>query len=467
MKIISLIIPFLLIFFNCHCQNLQWIENITYSTVQSTGGMAIDNIGNIYVGGTYSPAYHGSDPSGVYLNKYDPNGNILWADTCNGAIGCSGVTIDHNNNAYLLGQFCGIVNFGSYTLNNSNWQPELYLIKYSSSGLISWIKQIPFTTAKAIDYDNEGNLYLIGGSFITASYFISKYDTLGNNIWTTDLGTLKAEYLAWNSMDGYVVCKDWTQKKIKKIDSSGNILWSHNFPKDIINIATDKNSNCYVTGYFHGGATFGTTSLSGSGAGGYGAYICRLDSAGQYDLVISADDTGGYVLDVDSSGTIYTACPTKHEMTISKYDSFGNYQFIYSIPSIDTTHWYYPKQINLNTSGDIYISGHISSEGPIAFLAKISPSIATEIEETVNSSVLNVFPNPSKGTFLVSYFSNEKVELKLNVFTSNGEIVYAEVLPDFKGELNKTINLNNKPKGVYFIEIIADKKRSVKKIVLN
>ncbi len=120
-------------------------------------------------------------------------------------------------------------------------------------------------------------------------------------------------------------------------------------------------------------------------------------------------------------------------------------------------------------NNDIYLAGRGGDYMSTLYLAKINfnTSIITGIKETENSSALIVYPNPTKETFQIIYSSSEKVKLQLNVLSSNGEIVYSDHIPEFQGEYKKTIDLSDKAKGVYFIEIIADKKKSVKKIVLN
>ena len=96
------------------------------------------------------------------------------------------------------------------------------------------------------------------------------------------------------------------------------------------------------------------------------------------------------------------------------------------------------------------------------------------IEGENNNSLLNVFPNPSAGTFQIIYASPTSCPppgwggvLMVNIIDSNGKTVYTETLSDFEGEYNKTIDLSTGEKGAYIIEVVSGKQKKVKREVLN
>ena len=71
---------------------------------------------------------------------------------------------------------------------------------------------------------------------------------------------------------------------VAKMDINGNWLWAKqamgtysNYGNDI---AVDANGNSYVTGYFWGNATFGTTTLTSSGE--KDIFVAKLDSNGNW-----------------------------------------------------------------------------------------------------------------------------------------------------------------------------------------
>lgn len=96
------------------------------------------------------------------------------------------------------------------------------------------------------------------------------------------------------------------------------------------------------------------------------------------------------------------------------------------------------------------------------------------IEEKNNHSLLNVFPNPSNGTFQITYASSTTCPpdgwgglMMINIINENGKTVYSETISDFEGEYNQTIDLSTEKKGVYIIEIVSGKQKKMKREVLN
>jgi hypothetical protein len=80
---------------------------------------------------------------------------------------------------------------------------------------------------------------------------------------------------------------------------------------------------------------------------------------------------------------------------------------------------------------------------------------------------LEVYPNPSKDIFNVSFVSEEVQNLEVRVLNMVGELVYTEGLEQFVGEYTKSINMSKYTKGIYFLEITTNNGVVNKKIVLQ
>jgi hypothetical protein len=78
-----------------------------------------------------------------------------------------------------------------------------------------------------------------------------------------------------------------------------------------------------------------------------------------------------------------------------------------------------------------------------------------------------VYPNPSRDIFNVSFTSDEAQTINVKVVNVIGEVVYNESLEDFQGSYEKEIDLTQKAKGVYFLEITTDIGGINKKIILQ
>ena len=82
-------------------------------------------------------------------------------------------------------------------------------------------------------------------------------------------------------------------------------------------------------------------------------------------------------------------------------------------------------------------------------------------------SGLDVYPNPSRDIFNVTFTSEEAQTMSVKVVNMIGEEIYNEELIEFVGQYTKVIDMNTQPKGVYFLEITTSTGGINKKIVLQ
>ena len=71
-------------------------------------------------------------------------------------------------------------------------------------------------------------------------------------------------------------------------------------------------------------------------------------------------------------------------------------------------------------------------------------------------SQLDVYPNPSRDIFNVTFTSEEAQTISVKVVNMIGEEIYTEELTDFVGQYSKVVDMNTQPKGVYFLEITTN-----------
>ena len=82
-------------------------------------------------------------------------------------------------------------------------------------------------------------------------------------------------------------------------------------------------------------------------------------------------------------------------------------------------------------------------------------------------TALEVYPNPSRDIFNVSFTSEEAQTINVKVVNVIGEVVYTENLEEFTGQYTNIVDMNTQPKGVYFLEITTNTGGVNKKIVLQ
>jgi hypothetical protein len=86
-----------------------------------------------------------------------------------------------------------------------------------------------------------------------------------------------------------------------------------------------------------------------------------------------------------------------------------------------------------------------------------------------NKSNFKVYPNPATDNINVSYQLNESAEVSIKLISLTGELVYNQHLSHQTiGIKNHQIVLNNEiPKGIYFVEVLANSESFTQKVIFN
>ena len=80
---------------------------------------------------------------------------------------------------------------------------------------------------------------------------------------------------------------------------------------------------------------------------------------------------------------------------------------------------------------------------------------------------LDVYPNPSKDIFNITFTSEQIQDLRVRVLNVVGEEIVSENLQQFVGEYTKQINMKDRAAGIYFLEIITGEIVVNKKLILQ
>ena len=80
---------------------------------------------------------------------------------------------------------------------------------------------------------------------------------------------------------------------------------------------------------------------------------------------------------------------------------------------------------------------------------------------------LNIFPNPTRGLFNISFISEEMDNFEIIIVDAFGKLVSQEEKQDFIGEYSKQVDLSDYPRGIYMIQIRTNDSFISKRIVLQ
>jgi hypothetical protein len=187
---------------------LKWTKKAGGVDAEDGTSIAVDTLGNAYVGGYYKStnAVFGlqsvskvtTSNSCLYLSKYDTNGDVVWVKTTSDNANNSsinGVFVDKSSNIYTTGYYqSSSLNLDNLTLTNSaqNAQ-EMFVARYDSLGIAKWAKSIigfGNDYGKSVTGDNIGNLYFTGmfaGNYLSSDGFFN----INNSNGTNDISTFR------------------------------------------------------------------------------------------------------------------------------------------------------------------------------------------------------------------------------------------------------------------------------------
>ncbi|CAN5623956.1 Ig-like domain-containing protein [soil metagenome] len=288
-----------------------------YLWVKSYGGLSQDfisdmdvNNNSIFMSGYYYGTFlapggislpPGTPSTGKFVMKLDLEGVPVWAKNTGGNTWIS----VSDNDYYIAGLISGTVNFDGTELT-SNGPTDLFLARYDLNGNKVWLKQFGGSGSenmRSVKYDKTtGSIYwagsfqntmIMGTNTLTSAgqhdIFISKFDLSGNNLWAKSVpgsGFDIANATATDNSGNVYVSGYFTETAnfgginvtsmgsgdlyIVKYNSNGDFQWVRTGggagQDNGMYLRTDNNSNIYLTGFFSGGAAFGSLSLAGYGS---------------------------------------------------------------------------------------------------------------------------------------------------------------------------------------------------------
>ncbi len=348
---------------NSECNgNHLWSKRFGGISYDYGNSVSVDSSGNVYITGNFhSPTinFGGGDltNSGIFLAKFDKDGNHLWSKRFGGISYGYGnsVSVDSSGNAYITGYFySSTINFGGDNLTNSG-DRDIFLAKFDSNGNHLWSKRFGGTgddAGHSVSVDSSGNVYITGyfcsstinfgggdltysggycGRFPCNDIFLAKFDKDGNHLWSKRFGGTgddAGHSVSVDSSGNVYITGNFSGSTINfggdnltnnehsdiflaKFDSNGNHLWSKRFGGTYddfcFSVSVDSSGNVYITGYFSSSTiNFGGDNLTTNG--GYDIFLAKFDSNGKHlwsKRFGGTNNDFGNSVSADSSGNVY------------------------------------------------------------------------------------------------------------------------------------------------------------------
>ena len=146
----------------------QWTKQLGTSSYDSGYGVTVDSSNNIYVTGSTQGGLDGNTNSGksdIILVKYNSSGVKQWTKQLGTSSHETGywdpITVDSSNNIYVTGYTYGGLDGNTFFGGGG----DIFLVKYNSNGTKQWTRQLG-TSEQDLGYgvtvDSSDNIYLTG-----------------------------------------------------------------------------------------------------------------------------------------------------------------------------------------------------------------------------------------------------------------------------------------------------------------
>lgn len=200
---------------------------------------ALDAAGNIILSwARFRPG--GSLPDEVALGKFDgATGAVLWKVGFSPGARLDDNRVDSSGNVYVLG----------------HTSSTAFLSKYNAAGALQWTQTLA-GVARGMEADANGNSYLLytSNNTTTSSLILYKYDTVGNLLWYSPIGTSisgVASTAVHPSGGLFIVWEDGSANIQGKYVNTGGLIFGFSATPGRLSpgwghLAIDSQSNMYV-----------------------------------------------------------------------------------------------------------------------------------------------------------------------------------------------------------------------------
>ena len=295
-----------------------WTRQFGTAENDQATGLAADATGVYVVGNTHG-ALQGTNAGGAdnFVRKYDPDGTLLWTRQFGG----SGGGDDQATSAALDGSVLYVAGYVSGLLPGQSGaggaNVDAFVRRYDFNGNETWTRQFGTTDSdKAYGIaTHSSGIYVAGetggalGTRVGGSdYFLRKYDSSGNAVWTRQFGTSTTDGggygggVAVNSSGVYVTgvtagtfagqtkSGGLFDAFVQKFDLNGNAGWTRQF-------GTSNDDLGY-------GIALGPQWVYATGAAGSGMFLWRFDLNGNDtgNIQVGTLATLGYGIATDGAG---------------------------------------------------------------------------------------------------------------------------------------------------------------------
>ena len=354
----------------------QWAKTVMAGNSGSyLEAVSVASDGSVYVAGyvsgigTYDfgnsvTAAGTSNSHNIILVKYNSSGVAQWAKTVNTGKDSEfrAVSVASDGSVYAAGYIWGAYTYdfgNSVTATGSGYNDSILLVKYNSSGVAQWAKNVntgESSEFRAVSVASDGSVYATG--------YIRGAGThnFGNNV-TATVGDIASTLLVKYNSSGVA---QWAQTAVVGNSS----IFS------AVSVASD--GSVYVAGSIQGTVDFGNSVTATGSDNNYCILLVKYNSSGVAQWAKSElGDSDFYAVSVAPDGSVFAAGdfygPGTHNfgngvtatgtavgnnILLVKYNSSGIAQWAKTVTAADTQSGFYG--VSVASDGSVFAAGYIA-----------------------------------------------------------------------------------------------------------
>ena len=447
--------------------SLSWVTTSTspvdYATAQGTG-IALDKQGNVFSSGHFSDKISFGDinlatsyKSNMFLVKYDPLGEVIWAKQLGGAADsdfCYDIQTDDEGNAYITGTFHYPFPIDSTVLQGNNiGLNNLLIAKFNPEGELLWAKTGKSIRAPSIKVTAAGDIFFFG----EFQHYVEWDD---DSIYVNPI-------ISISNLDHYLA----------RMNTDGQIQWfthiSSESNQNVYDLEVDQSNHAYIIGEFRKEVQIGDSLITNLPAiPDNSACVVKFDTAGKFSWITSlSGDTSQYHADkliIDKTGDIYAFGAETEFINAMNYMNYKNYGLLRHTldpfsGGIKEARLYtnVPDPINIRADavGDYYLYGFFENNvqfedttifaisgyygSYLACLAKTNTAVSPPLLE------MKIYPNPANKWISIQMDPSILFPISCTIYDTNGKIASSQQIH----ESTATIDISNFARGTYFLKL--------------
>ncbi len=393
--------------------------------------------------------------SNSFLVKYDPDGNIIWANSLSGnSPAFINLAIDDDDNIIVGGENSGALTFMGEDVDFFG-EYDLIIVKYDKNGNEIWLKSYGSAGNESISNiatDHDGNI------FISARY-------------TTTFSIGAINIINFGLSDALIM----------KTNAMGDVIWVKTITGpddgyDISGIAADENNDVYLCAEISNGEL-----LFGMPVNNYGysdVYLIKMHGSdgalswykfgggSNYDhsasIVIAQEGvfiSGSFMGAAEFDGLqLYTEFVNTF---VAAYELDGDIVQVYSITGNDFVS---PIGLDIDALGHVYCSGtffenaivegatELVTAGSIdIFLFKFGSVLVDINASAYPEFTIDIFPNPAQENITLNFPGLSESPAQITIVNASGQVVI--VTNDLNLSEKLILDIKYLPAGIYSVLI--------------